>query len=229
MKSIIVTGASGNLGKAVVAKFLSSGFKVIGIYGLNDKILPDEAGINSKSARLDLRDEAASEAFIDNVIDKEKMIDVAVLTVGGFEMGDISSTSSADIKNQYQLNFETTYNIARPIFKQMLKQGSGRIFLTGARPGLDSKFAKGMVGYSLSKSLIFRLAEIMNEESAGKDVVTSVIVPSVIDTPQNRKSMPDSDPDTWIKPESIAELIFLYCTPKAGLIRQPVIKIYGNV
>ena len=66
----------------------------------------------------------------------------------------------------------------------MLKQNSGRIFMVGSRPGIDMKNSKGMVAYGLAKSLIFRLAELMNDEAKGTDVVTSVIVPSTIDTPQ---------------------------------------------
>ncbi len=67
----------------------------------------------------------------------------------------------------------------------MLKQNSGRVFIIGSKPGLDARNGKGMVAYGLAKSLIFRLAELMNDEAKGKNVVTSVVVPSTIDTPQN--------------------------------------------
>jgi NAD(P)-dependent dehydrogenase (short-subunit alcohol dehydrogenase family) len=85
-----------------------------------------------------------------------------------------------------------------------------------------------MVAYSLGKSLIFRLAELMNAEAKGTDVVTSVIVPSTIDTPQNRKSMPDVDFNKWVKPEAIADVIHFYCSAGAAVLREPVIKIYNN-
>jgi NAD(P)-dependent dehydrogenase (short-subunit alcohol dehydrogenase family) len=106
-------------------------------------------------------------------------------------MGGIRETGSADILAQYELNFETAYHVARPVFLNMMEKGKGRIFLVGSRPGLDMRNSKGMVAYGLSKSLVFRLAELMNEEAKGTDVVVSVIAPSTIDTPQNRKSMPD--------------------------------------
>ncbi len=104
-------------------------------------------------------------------------IDVAVLTAGGFTMGNVAATKTSDIAKQYKLNFETAYNIARPVFAQMMKQNSGRIFLIGSRQGLDFSHAKGVTAYAFSKSLIFRLAEIMNAEAKGKNVVISVIVP----------------------------------------------------
>ncbi len=69
-----------------------------------------------------------------------------------------------------------------------------------------------MVAYGLAKSLIFRLAELMNDEAKGTNVVTSVVVPGTIDTPQNRKAMPDADPSKWVRPETIADVIHFYCT-----------------
>ncbi len=88
--------------------------------------------------------------------------------------------------------------------------------------------SKGMVAYGMAKSLIFRLAELMNDEAKGYDVVTSVIVPSTIDTPQNRQSMPDADFKKWVKAEAIAEAIYFYCTSAGSVIREPVIKVYNN-
>jgi NAD(P)-dependent dehydrogenase (short-subunit alcohol dehydrogenase family) len=172
--------------------------------------------------------EEDSDKFIQTVIAKYGGIDAAVLTVGGFAMGKIADTKTADIYKQYKLNFETAYNFARPLFIQMMQQGSGRIFIIGSKPGLSAKDGKGMVAYGLGKSLIFRLAELMNDEAKGHNVVTSVVVPSTIDTPQNRKAMPDAKFDNWVKPEAIADAIHFYCTDEAGVLREPLIKVYNN-
>ena len=177
---------------------------------------------------VDLMSEDDAQKFIDSVIEKHGRIDAAILTVGGFAMGNIADTKTSDIAKQYKLNFETAYNVARPVFIQMMKQNSGRIFLVGSRPGLDAKSGKGMVAYGLGKSLIFRLAELMNDEAKGQNVVTAVLVPSTIDTPQNRKTMPKADPDIWVKPEAIADTIYFYCTDGAAVLREPVIKLYNN-
>jgi NAD(P)-dependent dehydrogenase (short-subunit alcohol dehydrogenase family) len=226
MKTAIVTGASGNLGQAVVGKFLAEGYHVVGTVNQNNPVRINHPEYEQVEA--DLVDEEASRTFVESVIAKHKTIDAAVLTVGGFAMGKLAETKTTDVMKQYKLNFETTYNVARPVFVQMMKQGSGRIFITGSRPGLDAKSGKGMVAYGLSKSLIFRLAELMNDEAKGHDVVTSVVVPSTIDTPQNRRSIPDAKFENWVKPEAIADAIYFYCTEKAGVIREPVIKVYGN-
>ena len=151
-----------------------------------------------------------------------------MLTVGGFAAAKIAETKTADIMKQYKLNFETAYNVARPSFVQMMAQGSGRIFIIGSKPGLDAKNGKGMVAYGLAKSLIFRLAELMNDEAKGHNVVTSVIVPSTIDTPQNRKAMPDAKYENWVKPEAIADVIYFHSSDAAAVVRESVIKVYGN-
>jgi NAD(P)-dependent dehydrogenase (short-subunit alcohol dehydrogenase family) len=151
-----------------------------------------------------------------------------VLTVGGFTLGTVIETKTSDITKQYKLNFETAYNIARPVFAQMMKQKNGRIFIIGSRPGLDATSGKGMVAYGLGKSLVFRLAELMNDEAKGTNVVISVVVPSTIDTPQNRKASPDADPAKWVKPGAIADVIYYYCSDAAAILREPLIKVYNN-
>ena len=228
MKTAIVTGASGNMGHAVVKKFIDQGFKVIGTVIPNDPVAMDFPADKFEKIVVDLMNEGAAQQFIDTILSTHKTIDAAVLTVGGFATGKITETKTSDILKQYKLNFETAYNVARPIFTQMLKQNSGRIFLIGSKPGLDHRNGKGMVAYGLAKSLIFRLAELMNDESKGTDIVTSVIVPSTIDTPQNRQSMPDAKFDNWVKPEAIADIIYFHCSPEASALREPVIKIYNN-
>src|SRR5690606_37082816 len=117
---------------------------------------------------------------------KYKRIDVAVLTVGGFAAGKLEDTGIKDIREQIRLNFDTAYNVARPVFKQMMKQQTGRIFLVGSRPALDMRAGQAMLAYSLAKSLVVRLAESLNESAGKTDVVTSLVVPGTIDTPQNR-------------------------------------------
>jgi NAD(P)-dependent dehydrogenase (short-subunit alcohol dehydrogenase family) len=228
MKRAIVTGASGNLGQAVVRQLLADGYKVTGTLVPNDPPLQGFDEDRFSTVTADLMDEDATTSFVREITSGGLPLDVAVLTVGGFAMGDISATGSGDIRKQLRLNFETAYNVARLVFARMVEQGKGRIFFIGSRPGLDMKQSKGMVAYGLAKSLLFRLAELMNEEAKGKNVVCSVIVPSTIDTPQNRNSMPDADPEKWVKPEAIAKIISFYCSDAADVLREPVIKVYNN-
>ncbi|MBL7737919.1 MAG: SDR family NAD(P)-dependent oxidoreductase [Chitinophagaceae bacterium] len=228
MKTVIVTGASGNLGRAVINRFLAEGYFVHGTVISNGPVPCDIQDERFEKAVVDLLNEEDAERFTASVIARQGAIHAAVLTVGGFAMGDIAATKASDIFKQYRLNFETAYNIARPVFVQMLKQGTGRIFMIGSKPGLQAGLGTGMTAYSLGKSLIFHLAELMNNEAKGTNVVTSVLVPSTIDTPQNRKAMPDADFADWVKTEDIAETICYYCSEKAKAIREPLIKVYNN-
>jgi NAD(P)-dependent dehydrogenase (short-subunit alcohol dehydrogenase family) len=226
-KTAIITGAGGNLGKAVVTKFIDEDYIVIGT--VHKKSAADVSVSQPfEEVAIDLLNEASCQKFVKDVVEKQGKIDVAVLTAGGFTMGNVESTITQDIYKQYQLNFETAYNVARFIFMQMMQQNSGRIFLIGSRQGLEASKGKGAIAYTLSKSLIFRLAEILNAEAKGKDVVTTVIVPSTIDTPENRKSMPEADFSSWVKPSEIADTIFFYSQEAANAIREPVIKIFNR-
>ncbi len=227
-KVAIVTGASGNMGQAVVRKFLKAGYHVVGTVVPNDTVPLDINDEHFEQVVADLMSEDAAEKFVSDITAKYKTIDAAILTVGGFVMGTIADTGSADILKQVKLNFETAYHVARPVFLQMLQQKFGRIFLVGSRPGLSAKDGKGMIAYGLSKSLVFRLGELLNDEAKGTDVVTSILVPSTIDTPQNRKSMPNADFASWVTPEAVADAVYFYCTPDAAAIREPIIKLYNN-
>ena len=226
MHTALITGAGGNLGRAIVEKMLKEGYRVVGTLSPGENKF-DLVHKNLQTVPVDLIDERAAEEFVSSNI-KMGQIDVAVLTVGGFSMGSLADTNADKIISQIKLNFQTAYNIARPVFVQMQERGSGRIFLIGSKPGSDIRSSKKMVGYGLSKSLLFRLAELMNEESKGTDVVTHVIVPSTIDTPQNREAMPEADYSKWVTPGAIADIIHFYCSKEASAIREPVIKVYNN-
>ena len=228
MKTAIVTGASGNMGEAVIKKFIEVGYKVIGTVVPNDPVPMDFPEDKLEKVVVYLMNEDDSAKFVNDVTSKYGSVDAAVLTVGGFAMGSVAETKTSDIAKQYKLNFETAYNVARPVFRQMIKQNNGRIFIIGSKPGLTAANSKGMVAYGLAKSLIFRLAELMNAEGKQHNVVTCVIVPSTIDTPQNRKEMPDVNPNNWVKAEEIARVIYYYCTDEAKSLREPQIKMYGN-
>lgn len=228
MKSILVTGASGNLGQAVVKRFLGEGYHVIGTLAPGEKVNEELKSEYFETVVIDLTDEYETSALISNIIQKNKQIDAAVLTVGGFAMGNIAETGSEEIRKMIRLNFDTAYHTARPLIKHMKEKGRGRIFFIGARPGLESGFSKGMMAYGLSKSMVIRLAEMINLEAKGTDVTATVIIPSTIDTPQNRVAMPEADASRWVKAEDIADVIAFYCGQQGNAIREAVVKIYGR-
>lgn len=226
-RNIWITGGSGNLGKAVIEKFLASGDKVTATLAPAEK-KPQLNGEAVNWLEVDLTDAENTERILNTEYGKQGIVDAAVLTVGGFAAGNLEKTTAADLQKMVNLNFITTYNTVKPIFLKMKEKGAGRIFLIGARPGINMADSTGILAYGISKSMIFRLAELLNAEAKGTGVVVHVIVPSTIDTPQNRKSMPDVNPEKWVKASQIAEIIHFYCSPAADPIREPVIKIYNQ-
>jgi NAD(P)-dependent dehydrogenase (short-subunit alcohol dehydrogenase family) len=225
-KNVLITGASGNLGRATVDKFLQDGYNVIATV-TPGKSLGFAADV--KTYEADLTDEAAVKKVVSKIISDHSTLDAALLLVGGFAMGNIEKTDGALIKKMFALNFETAYFVARPVFQQMITQPTGgKIILVGSRPALKPKDGKNTLAYSLSKSLIFKLAEFLNAEGSSKNVVTSVIVPSTIDTEVNRKAMPDKDFSAWVKPEEIAEAMAFLCSENGNPLRETVLKIYNR-
>jgi NAD(P)-dependent dehydrogenase (short-subunit alcohol dehydrogenase family) len=225
MKNVLITGASGNIGKAAVEKFIQEGFNVIATAsprGLGYEL----AGLSVYEA--DLTNEKSVDDAIAKIISVHQTIDVAILTVGSFAVGSIETTDGAAIQKMMSLNFNTAYFTARPIFKQMMEQQTGRIIFIGSRPALVAAEGKNTVAYALSKSLVFKLAELLNAEAGEKDIVTSVIVPGVIDTPENRKSNPSANFSDWVTPETIVDSMLYLVSPNAKALREPVLKMYSN-
>lgn len=225
MKNVVITGAAGNLGTAVVEKFLAENWGVLAIedpkanYNLKDPV---------RTYTADLSNESEVNNVIAKVIADNKTIDAALLLVGGFAAGNIDATDGTALRKMMSLNFETAYFTARPIFQQMVKQGGGRIVLVASKTALISEVGKDYIGYSLSKFLLTKLAELLNAEGASKNVVCAVIAPSTIDTPLNRKSMPKADFSKWVKPADIAEAVHFLVGEKGNILREPVFKVYGG-
>lgn len=223
-KTILITGANGNLGKAVTQKFLEEGYKVIGL------VAPNTETDFKKSDQLEIHQvDLMKEEDTFNLINKLEKAEGAVLTVGGFGMGGFEETSLEHIEKMYRLNFVTAYNTSRAVFKKFREDKTeGQIVLIGARPALDSSASKGVVAYGLSKRLVQYLSDIINEDSAKTGITSSVIMPSLIDTPPNRQAMPDADFSKWVKPETIADNIFHLFTDSGKALRETVLKVYNK-
>lgn len=228
MKTVIITGANGNLGLAVTREFLGKKYRVLATVS-NERARSDfDPHPNLDIAVVNLANEKETYDFIQKTIQKYKVIDAALLLVGGFAMGGIADTSGDDLHQQIALNFETAYYVTRPLFAHLMENKRGSIVFIGARPALNPAQGKGLIAYSLSKSLLFKLAELLNETAKGLNLNVSVVVPSTLDTPLNRKTMPDANPDNWVKPAEIAETLEFLVSDKSKALKETVLKIYNN-
>lgn len=227
-KNVLITGASGNLGKAVVARFLADGHQVI-ITVTPGKKSAVKSSENLVVYEADLTNETQTHAVVTEIVSKFGKIDMAVLLVGGFAAGGIDAADGTAIKKMFSLNFDTAYFVARPVFQHMMASRiEGRIVLIGSRPSLYPNEGKDYLAYSLSKSMLFKLAEFLNATGGSHNIVTSVVVPGTIDTPDNRTSMPDADFAKWVTSEEIAGAIAFLCGDEAKPLREPLLKLFGR-
>ncbi len=228
MASVIITGANGNLGLTAVNRLLEEGYHILAVSG------HEGAGnlascANLENSVVDLLDEEKARIFAEETLNKHPDLQAAILLVGGFAMGKLADTSRADLEKMINLNFFTAYNIVRPLFKHFLNRPEGGQFiLVGSRPGLNAQDGKEFFAYSLSKAMIFKLAEFINAEGKDKNVTATVIVPSTIDTKANRKAMPGADFSRWVPADNIADAISFTLSETGRMLREHVVKIYNR-
>jgi NAD(P)-dependent dehydrogenase (short-subunit alcohol dehydrogenase family) len=221
-KSIIITGATGNLGQAVVKKFVQEGFEVIGI----DRHKASTEGTDV--VPIDLGDESAVKSFIQELYAGPTLPQAAVLLVGGYAPGSLTATDNAAMQKMIQLNFDTANNVVQAILPYFEARGSGHFVFIGSKAVLEPSAALYNVAYALSKSLLFQLAEVINAYGKGKNIRASVVVPSTIDTPPNRAAMPDADFSKWTTAEAIADNIHFLFTNSGQHLRGTVLKVYNE-
>jgi NAD(P)-dependent dehydrogenase (short-subunit alcohol dehydrogenase family) len=228
-KKAIITGAAGNLGSATVDIFLRAGFHVIATVEPGTRHHFSAHAPNLEVHEVDVTQEESTRIFVQNIFSVHHTIDVAVLLVGGFTMGNIAETDTQELQRMIRLNFESAYCVTRPTFLRMQWQETGgHLIFIGARPALDSNAGKDMIAYGLSKSLLFQFAEMLNAGGKEKNVYTTVVVPSIIDTPANRAAMPQADFSTWVRPEELAEEMLAICSNSTTVPEDRVVKVYGR-
>lgn len=222
---VVITGIGGNLGQSVNSTLIARGHHVTGIWSPGKR--PKEK--EEDDFEIDLTNESATSACIDQILSKKGNIDSLIACAGGFESGNFEGTSLDSVKNMLRLNFETAWNVVRPVFLKMKQTNSpGRIVLIGARPAFEPVRGKETIAYALSKSALNELVKLINASASPNDIVCSLVVPGTIDTPQNRLWAGDSDTSSWVKPEDLAKGIEYLIGPEAGKLREPVLQFYGD-
>lgn len=223
-RNIIVTGSTGNLGRQVVSKFKREGYKVIAIIepGSGDEL--DEA---DDIYEVDVTKDIAAKEFAKEYALQYGEVECIALLVGGYAGGSIEKTSTQDLNKMITLNFFSAFNMVKYFLPVMKKANHGSFLFVGARPALEKETGTGALAYALSKGLVMDLAEYTAKEVADTSIRSHVFVPSIIDTPQNRESMPESDFTKWVNPADIAEA--MHYAANNGALRNMTFKLYGGV
>lgn len=229
-QTIIITGATGNLGTAVTKKMIAEGFTVVATVAPGERKEEHQDTASLQYWEVDLADEEVVAVFIKEIQAEYGEIHGAIMLAGGFGMNGILDTASSDIDDMVTLNFKTAYHIARPFLQlSQSQQQMGRLVFVGAKPATMLAEAEGVTAYALSKSMVMNLAEMINGASNQYNASAAVVVPSIIDTPPNRSAMPDADFSTWVTPEEIAHTIAFIFAEKSSPLRSGVFKLYGDV
>ncbi len=224
-KSIIISGASGNLGKEVVKKLAENDYHLSLVVSSRT---PDEYNYieNTFSKVVDLNNETEAENFINDSFEREKTIDAAVLLVGGFTSGDIKNTTNEEVMKMININFFTAYSLVRPLLNHFEKQGFGQIILVSSKAAVEPGKGATCFAYTISKQMLNSLAQFIN--TSNEKTVVNIIVPSIIDTPATRPSAPNSDYSQWVSTETLAESIAFLVSDTGKQLRDTVLKVYNN-
>ena len=207
-KVVYVSGAAGNLGQAVTKTFLDKGATVIAL-DIDEQALkmayPDAPDQLSTYA-IDLTDPIACDFLSGRLAQEQKTADILCALTGGFAMGDPVHETPAEIYSQmFELNVQTLVTLVSACVPHMQTNAGGKIITIGANAALGGQ--PNMGAYCASKSAVMKLTESMSAELKDDGFNVNCILPTIINTPQNRAAMPDADPKDWETPESIANLI----------------------
>jgi len=215
----MITGASGGLGQTVTEMFSRAGAKVVVV----SRNIPDTPAEGLVGIPADVTDEADVQRLMIAVVQKTSRIDCLINLVGGFAMSPLAETELSTWSNMLSLNLTSAFLLSRAMMPIMTTQGSGRIIHMAARAAVDP--FPGAGAYIVSKSALLALIKVLALELAGSGVTVNGVLPATIDTPANRRNMPDADPSQWVKPEAIAALLVFLASDEAEAVNGALIPI----
>lgn len=220
-RSIIVTGGFGALGQTVAQAFADQGDKVARIDFAPAPQAPLAGALDIGG--IDLTDQAATRMAIDRVVNAHGGIDVLVNIAGGFIWETLEDGSIDSWLKMQSMNLITAATITKLALRELRRANEGRIINIGA--GAAVKAGMGMGAYAASKAGVHKLTEALAEELAGTSITVNAILPSIIDTPTNRRDMPDADFSDWVQPSAIAEVILFLASSASRAITGALIPV----
>jgi NAD(P)-dependent dehydrogenase (short-subunit alcohol dehydrogenase family) len=229
-KVVAITGGFGSLGIATAAWLIAHGARVAligrGAAPAKEALLPG-VGEATGIGGIDLTDAAAAREALDAVNTQLGGLDALLNIAGAFRWETVADGDPASWDLMYELNVKTALNASRAALPHLLRGKAGRIVNIGAGAGLKAGLGTG--AYGAAKAGVARLTEALAEELKDKGVTVNAVVPSIIDTPQNRKDMPDADFTRWVAPHEIAALIGFLLSAEAQAITGALIPVNGRV
>ena len=226
-RHVVVTGGTGAMGTGVVAALLAGG-ATCHVPLLKASHRDGYAFAHHERVHLggpvDLTDEVATEAYYGSLPPLWASIHIA----GGFAMGPLTETSQADFRRMLELNAVTAFTCCREAVRSMRQSEheGGRVVNVGARPAVQP--TGGMVAYSTSKAAVTAMTTALAEELAPVSIWGNALLPSVMNTPANRRAMPDADHAAWPSVDDVAKTVVFLASPDNAVTRGGLIPVYGR-
>lgn len=223
-KIIVITGAAGALGQVVADRASSAGAAVAAIdHGSHG---PASTSRRLQIGGVNLSDAAQAERAVADVVAAYGRIDVLINIAGAFAFEMLTDSDGKSWETMHRLNLLTALNTSRAAIPHLMKSNAGRIVNIGAIGALEA--GAGMGPYAASKAGVHRLTEALAAELKGK-VTVNAVLPSTIDTPANRRDMPDADFATWVSPDELASVILFLASDAASAVTGALVPVRGRV
>lgn len=230
-KIIVVTGAAGNVGRAVCQLLAERDGRVVAVDALDAPLrevgarLPD-ADRHLVLSGVDLLDPAACRGLVDRVSRELGPIDGAVNTVGGFAMAALDAAGPELWDQMFGLNLKSALNLYRAVIPGMRAARRGSLVAIGAAAALRAPAE--MAAYAASKGAVLRLTESFADELKADGIRVNAVLPGTIDTPQNRAAMPDANPALWVRPTEVAQAILFLLSDAASGVSGALLPVGGR-
>jgi len=231
-KVVIITGAVGNLGRAVAERVQAQGGKTVLVDRSSERLREVYGDLKGSAQHwlagdVDMTDRKAVNAMAAEAHKRFERLDGLVNTVGGFRGGKpVHETDLAEWDFLYDINVRTVLNACRAVIPYMLPAQHGRIINVASRNAFQG--SAHYAAYSAAKAAVLRLTESLAGELKARGINVNCIVPGTIDTPQNRKDMPKADFSTWVAPEDIAHVIAFLLSEEARSVTGAAVPVYGR-
>ncbi|MBY0311525.1 MAG: SDR family NAD(P)-dependent oxidoreductase [Phycisphaerales bacterium] len=233
-RQVVITGGTGSLGSAVVGRFLERGATCI-ISCLKEEELKRFPFIASDRVHLikgiDLADESSVQRLYAQAGAHSggRGLWASVHVAGGFAYAPIASMTHADYAAQIRTNLDTCFLCCREAVKSIRAAGTtgGRIVNVAARPALEPRLGANMTAYTAAKCAVAGLTQALAEEVAGEGILVNAVLPSIMDTPANRASMPTADHSKWANVQDVAATIVFLASPENTCTRGGLVPVYG--
>jgi len=227
-KTFVVTGAAGNLGRAVARHFAERGARLALLDHNQARLLqaygPDHA--NRTCLQVDLTDQASVDQAVEAAAAKFGRIDGLIAIAGGFRMGEqVHELSDKTWSFLMDINAGTLLRTVHAVVPRLIDGGGGKIVTVGARAALAGVAEMG--AYTAAKAAVIRLTEAMSAELKGHNINVNGVLPSIIDTPENRQAMPGADPAKWVAPADLAAVIGFLASDAGRALHGAIVPVSG--